>query len=138
MRFKSWETLDVSCWVEDRRGNMTRNPNSTIKLREIHGWQSAKKQVNPSTSRNWILSTTWMNLEASSFLVPSGKNTALGTPWLQSMKRSRGPNWAIICQDFWLTELWNNNFCTVLSWYICLDKKSRIIKTNPLASDEAK
>ena len=67
-----------SCCFEEGGGHLRRDAGGLEVLRKTLYWQPPRKWgVGPTSASNWILSTTWMSLEANS----SQKLLSTLTPW---------------------------------------------------------
>ena len=109
-QFITWEVLHI-CWLFWK----WRLPQK--KWRDFWNWKQSPSHrqrgfgdLKPTVSRNLILPSTWMNLEADSSLELLGKSLAQPTPWFQPCKmlirEPRGIHW-----HFWPRELYGINGC---------------------------
>ena len=71
--------------------------------------QQGNVSISPTTTRDWILLTTWMFLEADSPLERPVKSPDQLMPWFLLYTTLNGRDgWA--CMEFWPTELWDNKW----------------------------
>lgn len=69
--------------------------------------QQGNVSISPTTTRDWILLTTWMCLEADSPLERPVKSPDQLMPWFPLYTTLNGRDgWG--CMEFWPTELWAN------------------------------
>lgn len=82
-RLEAWEESNVHCWFEDTRWREMWLAKSSL------SWQPARKQDLRWTAK-WILSTTWISLEADSPLLPKpakkpNQPTPRFRPWAENL-----------------------------------------------------
>lgn len=104
------------CQLKDGEGHGERSQENFEELRITLHWLQKHRDLSPTTMGNWILPTTWVNLEVDFPPDSSDRNTVWPTAWFQHHE-TVGREHSHTEVDFKPTELWANKWCSE-SWNV--------------------